>query len=506
MDAIFSENLIPVLVGQRMPETYDDRLNGLLAQYKAVRSPHQRLAKYICNIITEYCEPDLIQATEFRAKSIESFALKCSKLNDDGSYKYPDPLHELTDLAGVRAIVYLRDSVDLVCAAIRSRFDVIEEIDVGERVYSEGKFGYQSKHLVVRLANDRKFLDENKPIAGFVCEVQVRTLLQHAWAAIDHQIQYKSNSEIPLEIRKRFSALAGALELADRELQRIDEDAQRIREHIEGALESDLTRQTLTSSADKTPEGRQDTKRISAIRDLLKSRSYSEAIALYTEKIELERHSYTLYIGRAKARFLAGDTKKAFEDLDAADEIQASENSKRLRALFESGDLKEIEGTLATSTAREYADGLKRAEQALSEGDGIVAFEEYTKLQEDGYNKAFAIFGKAMACVLEGDIKGCRSFLSGFRIIPATPMSVNISALITIVKILEGESYKEEFHNIREALDDFPAYSLANSPIARLMDGLMKKVDLPALSEVRQLLDHHILLPFPKDQGTSAAA
>lgn len=461
-----------------------------LKRYEKAKPQYARLSKYLYEIISSYCEPDLIHATEFREKSSESFLRKCQKVNDDGSPRYLDPIAELTDLAGVRAIVYLRDSVDKVCLAIKQRFDVLEEIDVGERVYSEGKFGYQSKHLIVKLAQDRINLDENKSISGLVCEVQVRTLLQHAWAAIDHQIQYKSSSEIPLEIRKRFSALAGALELADRELQSIDNDAQIIRGSVVDALEGDLTKQSL--EVDKNAKGKSEVQRIINARSLLMQGSYREAIELYNDKLKYEPQSYTLYIGRAKARFLSGDTKNAFADLDSADQIQICPASVHLRTLFESGDVRQISEKMSVQQPAVYVDGIRLANLALSDGNGVSAFEEFENLQAQGYNKAFAIFGKAMACVLEEDILGAESYLKLLKIIPATPMSVNILTLRCIISRLKKET--DDHGDLRKALDDFPAYSLENSPISSLFLGIESKSRFPAnVTDLKDRLQTHIL-------------
>lgn len=89
----------------------------------------------------------------------------------------------------------------------------------------EERFGYQSIHYLVRVKAERAHLAEYDRFAKTVTEVQVRTILQDAWAEIEHDIQYKSSIAIPLEIRRRFMALAGLLEIADREFQAIqDED------------------------------------------------------------------------------------------------------------------------------------------------------------------------------------------------------------------------------------------------------------------------------------------
>lgn len=96
-------------------------------------------------------------------------------------------------------------------------------------------------------------------------EIQVRTILQHAWAEIEHDIQYKSTDVIPREIRRRFKALAGVLELADREFQAIqhaDEDIQHTAERNvlrnEQLVDVEITPRALKVYLDKLlgPDGR----------------------------------------------------------------------------------------------------------------------------------------------------------------------------------------------------------------------------------------------------------
>jgi putative GTP pyrophosphokinase len=85
------------------------------------------------------------------------------------------------------------------------------------------RFGYQSIHYLLRIKSGRAGLPEYQRFSGHVFEAQVRTILQHAWAEIEHDIQYKSLRAIPTVIRRRFVALAGMLEIADREFQAIDD-------------------------------------------------------------------------------------------------------------------------------------------------------------------------------------------------------------------------------------------------------------------------------------------
>jgi hypothetical protein len=348
---------------------------------------------------------------------------------------------------------------------------VIEVEDVGERVYSQGKFGYQSKHLLVTLGEDRSKLVENAAFKQLVCEVQVRTLLQHAWAEMEHDIQYKSDKEIPLDLKKRFSALAGLLELADREFQSIQKDSENLKEAVKTELINDLTKQGLTEKSVHTRDGTAASSQSALARDLVSQGKYMDAIHIYTKKIEAEPNSYTLFIGRAKAKFLAGDVSGSLSDLDQADQLLGRPAATELRSIIEHGD----DPSTAVRALRPLNTDLAEASESLSSGDGVRAFEIYTKLDEGGYNKAFSIFGKAMCCVLEQDTVGARSFLTSLKIRPATPMSVNICAMHCILDILDGEDAATNISVLSAALKDMPTYSFAMTPLKSLFAGLKTK-------------------------------
>jgi len=160
---------------------------------------------------------------------LESFSKKCVTPTEQNPEepKYRNPLQDITDLAGIRVITFFPRTVGRVCQCIQEEFDVIERVDHTATAQQEERLGYQSVHYLVRLGNTRKGLPEYKRFDGLVAEIQVRTVMQHAWAEIEHDIRYKSTSAIPQAISRRFMTLAGLLEIADREFEAIQEqDAQ----------------------------------------------------------------------------------------------------------------------------------------------------------------------------------------------------------------------------------------------------------------------------------------
>ena len=60
-------------------------------------------------------------------------------------------------------------------------------------------------------------MTEWKPYGDFVAEIQVRTVIQHAWSAVSHALQYKQEAAIPSKLQRRLHRIAGLFELADEE-------------------------------------------------------------------------------------------------------------------------------------------------------------------------------------------------------------------------------------------------------------------------------------------------
>ncbi len=133
-------------------------------------------------------------------------------------------LSDLTDVVGFRITTYFAGDVDNVAELIEKELVLDEDNSIDKRKAAEpDRFGYMSLHLIASHKDERTCLPEYKCCAGKRFEIQIRTILQHAWAEIEHDIGYKSESDVPKAVRRRFSRLAGLLELADDEFQIIRE-------------------------------------------------------------------------------------------------------------------------------------------------------------------------------------------------------------------------------------------------------------------------------------------
>ena len=131
---------------------------------------------------------DVVQVDR-RTKSVDSFVEKISRKNE----KYVNPLDDMTDLAGLRIIAYYTEDVETIGRLIKQEFAVDAEKSVDKVTELDpSQFGYTSVHYVVSLGPTRRDLPEWSRYADRFVEIQVRTALQHAWAAVDHKLRYKT--------------------------------------------------------------------------------------------------------------------------------------------------------------------------------------------------------------------------------------------------------------------------------------------------------------------------
>jgi hypothetical protein len=111
-------------------------------------------------------------------------------------------------------VTFFTDDVDKVAAIVKEQFRVDWKNSIDKRKRHDlTSFGYNSLHYICRLKEGE--------LSDIAFEIQMRTILQHAWSAMEHDIGYKSSVQLPPEFLRQFSRLAGMLELADDEFSRL---------------------------------------------------------------------------------------------------------------------------------------------------------------------------------------------------------------------------------------------------------------------------------------------
>lgn len=147
---------------------------------------------------------------EPRIKDIESAIGKVAR-------KGYSELYQLTDLVGVRFVVLLSDHISTICDIIEKEqlWNGVVSKDFQEEIEKNPKiFDYQSQHYEVSPK-------ENIEIDGVIittdmcCEVQVRTLLQHAYAELVHDSIYKPVGPVPLKAERQVAKSMALMETTD---------------------------------------------------------------------------------------------------------------------------------------------------------------------------------------------------------------------------------------------------------------------------------------------------
>lgn len=173
---------------------------------------YQKLETFVTDYLTRLIKQESIKVHNLtsRIKSQESLKSKVSR--PDKTY---GSINEIKDVCAIRLVTYFEDAIEQLASLVETNFkiDLTHSVDK-RRILDHSQFGYSSLHYVVTLPSNTR---TPKELVAIPIEIQIRTILQHAWAEIEHDLGYKSAESIPSHMRRKFSRLAGLLEIADEE-------------------------------------------------------------------------------------------------------------------------------------------------------------------------------------------------------------------------------------------------------------------------------------------------
>ena len=267
---------------------------------------------------------------KIRAKRFESYYRKYLSLLKAGS---PAPV--ITDLIGIRIVCPFIEDMSMVEELIKTHFEVIEVERKGHYTFRE--FGYESTHLLIKLPPD--IAEKRGQTDCDVAEIQIRTILQDAWAEVEHELVYKAEfTPFDMPMKRKLAAVNASLSLADIIFQEIRDYQKNLNSQLEKRRESFF--QKIEESTDALlfsdalvpkmtlPGTIPVSTASSSIDDLLLNALYAhnknrfeEAIATYSRILELKPDNTIcslIYKHRGMANFAQSNYQDAVTDFSSA--------------------------------------------------------------------------------------------------------------------------------------------------------------------------------------------
>lgn len=358
--------------------------NSNLISKKQLKENYEKYNEYF-NEIIQYVVNELqtkiklmAQPTyKSRVKGFESYyrkvlRLKSSQIKENKSFIY------LTDMMGIRMICAFLEDINLAVEQIKQLFEVKEvEVKGAEKKFSE--FGYESIHVLIGVPDSYKPKLEGKykdlePVTDeLVCEIQIRTILQDAWAEVEHELIYKTEfNPFDIPLRRKLASINASLTLADITFQEIRDYQNKLQKEL------DERRKSFYSKADNLLNEKKqeinvlktDIKRVSpfvqgTIDDLLLKAieahnmgQLTEAVEIYTEILKAISEKDKTIIAvirkhRGMAYFSMNNFDEALEDFTKS--IEA--DPKAYRSYYYKG--------IVLSIKKEYEEAIDCYTQSL---------------------------------------------------------------------------------------------------------------------------------------------
>ena len=199
-----------------MGKTIFPNKNSLRVEYEK----HYTIRVFLAKDIESRIEKQLSSMSsrprvKFRIKSFESYFRKYIRLLKSG---VSDDALIVPDVIGIRIICPFLEDLAVVEELLKEKFKIIEvERKGGDHTFRE--FGYESIHLHISVPEDiipKDIISNRMPIGGEIAEIQIRTLLQDAWAQVEHELVYKAEfSPFDSSKKRKLAAVNASLVLAD---------------------------------------------------------------------------------------------------------------------------------------------------------------------------------------------------------------------------------------------------------------------------------------------------
>lgn len=185
-------------------------MEELISTYKAKLPVYKRLEEEGLFILKYALEKTNIKihSVSSRIKKLESFLDKIHRKQAENN------VEEINDIVGIRIVCLFLSDINHIADLIRESFFVVSEDDKIEGT-DVSSFGYMSVHFIVKMKTEHSG-PRYDYIAGIPFEIQVRTIAMEAWANVSHYLEYKTDRDVPNDLKRDFYALSGLFYVADK--------------------------------------------------------------------------------------------------------------------------------------------------------------------------------------------------------------------------------------------------------------------------------------------------
>ena len=310
-----------------------------------------------------------------RIKSFSSYYKKLIRQKSEEA-ALSDSLVCLTDMIGIRVICTFLEDISVILEQLKEIFD-IREIERKGADLNFKEFGYESIHVLIAIPEDcvPVDIDDNLPLPNdLVCEIQIRTILQDAWAEVEHELIYKSEfTPFDMPLRRKLASMNASLNLADIIFQEIRDYQKKLQDEMNERklqfynIADTITNEQLGMNVEKKEL---QIERINpyvrgTIDDLLlqaihahNAGEFDRAISIYTEIIESKPSPNNIVLSvilkhRGMAYFTKNDYMQALKDFKQSFEF----DPKNFRSVYYEG--------IVNSVQKDYKSAVKCFDKSL---------------------------------------------------------------------------------------------------------------------------------------------
>jgi ppGpp synthetase/RelA/SpoT-type nucleotidyltranferase len=203
-------------------------------KYDGIISKYDRLGENLTSALKGFLVNDGLDvlSSTYRVKTFDSFWEKKDRKG------VSDPFEEIEDICGVRIIAFYPSDIDKIDAIIRRELDVKKAEDK-ETQLEPDRFGYRSFHYNVGIKPEWSHAPNYRGLNELSAEIQVRTILMHAWADLSHRLSYKKKEHVPRKFQRQMFRLGALFEIADQHFDELRQQKEEYQTSLLNAAHTD---------------------------------------------------------------------------------------------------------------------------------------------------------------------------------------------------------------------------------------------------------------------------